>query len=84
MTHRWSHPLKRATLNQRDQFILYCRCLIDPPMPRSQIAELLDLSNERVRQIEIQVIRNLHRAWIRWGGDIKPPHIPRKQGRRYA
>jgi DNA-directed RNA polymerase sigma subunit (sigma70/sigma32) len=70
-------------MTQRDQFILYCRYLLSPPMSRSQIAEMLSLSNERVRQIERMVVRNLRRAWVRWGGEMKPPPLPVRQGRRY-
>ncbi len=84
MTTTWGSPTKRVTMNQRDQFILFCRELITPPMSRSQIAELLGLSNERVRQIENQIHRNLNLAWAAWAGDLKRPELPRQlQGRRY-
>lgn len=55
--------LDRLTLSTRDRILLSRRLLADVPVTLADIARELDLSRERVRQIESKLLRRLRTAF---------------------
>jgi RNA polymerase primary sigma factor len=72
-TSEWEavQRLMRDHLGERERNILRMRYGLDgnPPMTLKQIGELIDLTRERVRQIENEVLRKLHSLLMREYGD---------------
>lgn len=55
----------RPELDTRRQFVLYARLFRAPPLTLNEVANHLDISRERVRQLEIDALRSLRASWTK-------------------
>ena len=55
----------RPELDTRRQFVLYARQFRVPPLTLDEVARHLDISRERVRQLEKDALRSLRASWTK-------------------
>lgn len=55
---------EQQTISRRTAFIIYCRCVCDPPLTYEEIGKFLFIRKERVRQLTFRAQRRMHEAWV--------------------